>query len=68
MMAIFYAMYTGDSFLGTSVSPAVTPTKKIPPSTEEQPSLLTRQKAALELEKSELRKIIIYGILKLSDI
>ena len=48
-------MYTGDSFLGTSVSPAVTPTKKIPLSSdEEQPSQLTRQKAGFELEKSEL--------------
>ena len=37
------------------MSPAVTPTKKIPLSSdEEQPSQLTRQKAGLELEKSEL--------------
>ena len=50
---IYIRVCTGDSFLGTSVSPAVTPTKKIPPSIEEQPSQLTRQKAGLELEKSE---------------
>ena len=44
----------GDSFLGSSVSPAITPTKKIPGADEQQSShLLTRQKANLEDEKSE---------------
>lgn len=56
-----YIQFTGDSFLGTSVSPAVTPTKKIPPAIEEQPSsLLTRQKDGLELEKSELCEYLRY--------
>ena len=47
-------LYVGDSFLGSSVSPAITPTKKIPGSDEQQsPHLLTRQKINLEDEKSE---------------
>ena len=43
----------GDNFLGSSVSPASTPTKKIPGTEGEHPLRLTRQKADLEIEKSE---------------
>lgn len=50
----------GDSFLGTSVSPAITPTKKIPGADEQQSLLLTRQKIHLEDEKKERTIPIVF--------
>ena len=47
------SLLAGETFLGTSVSPASTPTKKIPGAEGEHPLRLTRQKADLEIEKSE---------------
>lgn len=60
-LPVFGSPIDSDSFLGTSVSPAVTPTKKIPPAIEEQPSsLLTRQKDGLELEKKKRTIPIVF--------